>query len=258
MLEESMKSYKVCVIGDFHDSPKMSKDRIVWIAKHIKKTKPDYIIQIGDFSSIDSCCWHIKNDTMAARRNKGTLLEDLESLETVLELFNKTLGKSDIPKHVTLGNHENRLWKWEEANPEYYNMGKKQLLDLFTKYGWTYSSYGKFHFIGGVGFIHCPLNIMGKEFGGVGAERNIGLNSLFDVVYGHSHKSNDVRVPKIGTNNYTRVINVGCSMPDGHIEDYAKLGVTGWWWGLVDVQIYENHIQEVKTTTMKNLGQLYG
>ena len=41
----------------------------------------NYIIQIGDFSSIDSCCWHIKNDTMAARRNKGTLLEDLESLE---------------------------------------------------------------------------------------------------------------------------------------------------------------------------------
>ena len=89
----------------------------------------------------------------------------------------------------------------------------------------------------GVGFIHCPLNIMGKEYGGVGAERNIGLNSLFDVVYGHSHKSNDVRVPKIGTNNYTRVINVGCSMPDGHIEDYAKLGVTGWWWGIVDVQV---------------------
>ena len=42
------------VIGDVHDSPKLSKDRLTWIGKYARKSKPDYIIQIGDFGSFDS------------------------------------------------------------------------------------------------------------------------------------------------------------------------------------------------------------
>ena len=43
------QGHKVLVIGDTHDSPHIPQDRFKWIAKHIKKIKPDYIIHIGDF-----------------------------------------------------------------------------------------------------------------------------------------------------------------------------------------------------------------
>ena len=48
------QGHKVLVIGDIHDSPKIPQDRLTWIGKYAKKTKPDYIIQIGDFGSFDS------------------------------------------------------------------------------------------------------------------------------------------------------------------------------------------------------------
>ena len=253
-----MKVTKVCVIGDLHDAPAISKDRLRWLGKHIKNTKPDQVVQIGDFMSLDSCCWHIDNATMQARRNKGTFIEDIESFDIALAELNKGLGNYKVKKHVTLGNHENRLWKWEDRNPEYYNIGKRELFKTLKKYGWTASEYGEFYFIDGVGFTHVPFNVMGREFGGVSVERNIGQSSLFDVVFGHTHKFNGVRCPKIGNSNYIRVVNVGCSLPMNHIESYAKLSTTGWFWGVVDISIYNSKIQEVRTTTMDTLELTYG
>ena len=253
-----MKTTKVLVIGDSHDSPKIPKSRFLWIGKHIRKIKPQYVIQIGDFLSLDSCCWHIDNATMQARKNKGTFLEDIDSFDSALYELNKGIGKTKAIKHVTLGNHEFRLWKWEDNNPEYYNMGKNKLLKTLKKYGWTASEYGEFYFIEGVGFTHVPFNIMGREFGGVNVERNIGQNSLFDVVFGHTHKFNDIRCPKIGDSNYVRVVNVGCALPMNHVESYAKLSTTGWFWGLVDLTIYNSKIQEVRSITMDTLEFTYG
>ena len=253
-----MKTTKVLVIGDSHDSPKIPKNRFLWIGKHIRKIKPQYVVQIGDFLSLDSCCWHIDNATMQARKNKGTFIEDINSFDDALYELNKGIGKTKTIKHVTLGNHEFRLWKWEDNNPEYYNMGKNKLLKTLKKYGWTTSGYGVFYFIEGVGFTHVPFNIMGREFGGVNVERNIGQNSLFDIVFGHTHKFNDVRCPKIGDSNYIRVVNVGCALPMNHVENYAKLSTTGWFWGVVDLTIYNDKIQEVRSITMDTLELTYG
>ena len=43
------KGHNVIVIGDTHDSPKIPKDRFLWIGKYIRENRPDYIIHIGDF-----------------------------------------------------------------------------------------------------------------------------------------------------------------------------------------------------------------
>ena len=253
-----MKVTKVCVIGDLHDAPAIPKERLRWLGKHIKNTKPDQVVQIGDFLSLDSCCWHIDNATMQARKNKGTFIDDINSFDAALEELNKGIGNYKVKKHVTLGNHENRLWKWEDRNPEYYNMGKRELFGTLKKYGWTASEYGEFYFIDGVGFTHVPFNVMGREFGGVSVERNIGQSSLFDVVFGHTHKFNDVRCAKIGKSNYIRVVNVGCALPQHHVESYAKLSTTGWFWGLCELTIFDNHIQDVNTISMTTLEEMYG
>ena len=51
---------KVVVIGDTHDSPDIpDKSRFGWFSKHIKKFKLDYVVQIGDFISLDSCTHYI-------------------------------------------------------------------------------------------------------------------------------------------------------------------------------------------------------
>ena len=68
--------------------------------KHIKKTKPNHVIQIGDFLSLDSCCWHIDNATMEARKNKGTFIKDIESFNIALSELDKGLGNYKVKKHL--------------------------------------------------------------------------------------------------------------------------------------------------------------
>ena len=247
---------KVIVIADVHDAPAIPKDRMKWIGKHIEEQNPDRVVQIGDFATFDSLCWHIGNETMSGR-NKGTFNEDIESFKKCLSVLDNSLKKYKGLKHITYGNHEHRLYKWEQQNPEIYSMMQKQLVDVLTSFGWNHTIYGVFHMIDGVGFTHIPFNIMGKEFGGVSVERNIGQHSLFDVVFGHSHKYNDIRCPKIGDSNYVRVLNVGCSLPYGHVENYCKVCTTGWAWGITEINIFDNHIQDVNFISMKTLEDMY-
>jgi hypothetical protein len=42
-----MKVTKVCVIGDLHDAPGIPKERLRWLGKHIKNTKPDQVVLVG-------------------------------------------------------------------------------------------------------------------------------------------------------------------------------------------------------------------
>tara|TARA_R100000455_G_C6270907_1_gene126927 strand:- start:1967 stop:2278 length:312 start_codon:yes stop_codon:yes gene_type:complete len=101
-----------------------------------------------------------------------------------------------------------------------------------------------------------PLNQMGKPYGGMNSENSIARDSLHDVVFGHSHKRVDRTFPKLG-HNYITVINLGCSMPDGHVEDYAKHSVTGWSYGVYDITIENGRIKEQSWIPMTKLMREY-
>ena len=53
------------------------------------------------------------------------------------------------------------------------------------------------------------------------------------------------------------MVNVGSSMPHGHIEEYAKHNLSGWTWQITEIRIWDNHIQEVNSISMQTLEQLY-
>ena len=118
---------KVIVIGDLHDSPHIKdKSRFRWIGKHIAKTKPAYVVQIGDFLTLDSCTHYIPDDTFTARIEKPTFIKDMQSFDEAMEEFNYGLGKYKVKKFITLGNHERRMWRHEDKNPTFYGMCQKE------------------------------------------------------------------------------------------------------------------------------------
>ena len=250
------QGHKVLVIGDIHDSPKIPQDRLTWIGKYARKTKPDYIVQIGDFGSFDSLSSFQGNDTQQGKL-KDAFMVDIESLRNAIQKFNKALNNPSIPRHCTIGNHEMRVHKFEEKIPEIQGLMKKALYDSYHKNGWTTTEYGEFFFIGGVGFVHAPLNIMGREYGGKNAEIQIANDSVHDLVFGHTHKHRDWKAPKIGNSQFVRIINVGCSLPFNHVEEYAKLNMTGWSWGIVELHIWNSHIQESNFISMNRLEKEY-
>ena len=101
------KILKVLVIGDTHDSPHIpDKSRFGWFAKHIRKTKPDYVVQIGDFATFDSCTHYIRDDSYTAKIDKPIFMKDIESLDSAMEEFQYHLKDFKIKKYLTLGNHE--------------------------------------------------------------------------------------------------------------------------------------------------------
>lgn len=246
---------RVICIGDAHDSPALTdKSRFKWIGKYCRQEKPDVVIQIGDFATLDSLNTHVPNETFQGK-SKPTYMADMAS-------FNEALTEMNLPdgqeRHCTLGNHERRLYAFEDKAPEAYGMMQFELQSVFERHKWTFSPYGQITYYGGVGFVHAALNRLNKTYGGKNAEQTIANDSIHDLVIGHSHTERRHRAPKIGGNNYVQIINVGCALPDQHIEDYAQHALTGWSYGIADMTIKNGHVQDYHFVSMNRLGERYG
>lgn len=248
---------RVLAIGDCHDGPTLpDKTRFYAMGKYAKDNEVDQIIQIGDFASVDSLNRFDGNETLKGKE-KPSFGQDMQSFQEAIRAFHKGLDGYDVPKHVTLGNHEDRIWSYTNKNPEIVNMLDQILFATMDDYGWTYSPYGEFYFIGDVGFTHAPLNTMGKAYGGMQSENSIARDAMHDIVYGHTHKRLDKTFPKIG-NQFVNIINLGTSLPEGHIEEYARHTLTGWSYGVYDIQIKDGKIYETNWLPIGKLMKDYG
>lgn len=248
---------RVMAIGDAHDSPRLDKERFRWMGAHARSTNPTAIIQIGDMLTLDSLCEHVKNDTYEGRF-KPTFSEDIVSADMALRAFNEGLDNfSPASKHITLGNHEHRTELFANKHPEVYGMMAETMYRLLDKHGWTYSPFGEMYMVGGVGFVHVPLNEMGGRYGGKTAEQRVANDTVHDVVFGHSHRYRFHHAAKVGGRS-VNVMNLGCAMPDGHVEEYAKHSATGWTYGIVDMVIENGQIADHEFITMKELEKRYG
>lgn len=249
---------RILAIGDAHDDPETPKDRFRWMGKLAQDRGVDWIVQIGDFASMDSLNTHIPNETLAGKL-KNPFHEDVQSLNEALGQIDAGLGGHKPKKHVTLGNHERRVWLYEEQRPEVAGMLSGELMQTFADNGWETTPYGTFRYIGGVGFLHAAINRLNKTYGGKNAENTIANDALHDIVIGHSHVKRDVRVPKLGPSKHVTVLNLGCALPEGRVESYMLHGATtGWWWGACVLTLQNGQIIGVDAIPMGELGRRYG
>ena len=76
------------VIGDPHCTPKASNDRFLWAGKFARDLKPNTIICMGDFASMDSLSSYDKGKKQfEGRRYK----KDIDHAHDALDKFNKGL-----------------------------------------------------------------------------------------------------------------------------------------------------------------------
>lgn len=249
----------VVVIGDAHDNPNESKRRFKWLAKFCNDIKPNAIIQIGDVADLDSLCAHVPNDTLAAK-HKPSFDQDLVSLNEALRLFKATLNFKPKVMHMTLGNHCERIWRYENENPETFNTMVNRFTDVLESTGWSWTRYGEYYNYKGVDFVHRPLNYMKKPVGGKYVARAVAVDSARDIVFGDTHRFYDCRIGKLGTNGTEKIraVDVGCAMEWGQIKEYAKMNATSWWHGAVVLTIIDGHIEGVNSVPMLILQDRYG
>ena len=248
--------YKVVAVGDAHDSPALpDKSRFKWIARYAADVKPDQLVQIGDFGSFDSLSRHDAPGSLS-QKLRPSFARDMESLEEALAAIHGVIG-TDIPLHVTLGNHEARVQRFESNTAEIEGALWQPLLDLFARYGWRTHDEGLFHFVGGVGFVHAPRTLMGREYGGKTLNA-VANDAMFSIVFGHSHRMQVLSVPKIGPLAGVDIINLGTCMPTNHVEHYARVSTTGWTYGVMLLTIQGGRVIGHEFTSIDDLSRRYG
>jgi len=250
------KSMTIMAIGDSHDQPNISKDRFKWMGMHAATLKPDRIIHIGDFASWDSVSTHEERGS-ASHAMRPSFKTDLESCEEAMCALYKEVSHLDIPQDMTAGNHEDRIHRFENKNPETVGTLFTQFEEMAARYRWRIHPYGQWLLVDGVGFIHVPMNIMGRPYGGQNSENQIANHATHSIVFGHTHRSTFRKVPKIGINNSIEVLNLGSSMPDGYVAKYAGTATTGWSYGIYELQIQAGHILQYRHISMRQLEEQY-
>jgi hypothetical protein len=251
---------RVLAIGDLHQDPR-HPDRLeilTWIARYASEHRFDRIVQIGDWSTWDSVNQHDKNDTHAAKF-KPQISDDMANLETSLRAFRLGIDPDYKPRcYVTLGNHENRLERFENATPEAHGTFTRQRDELFLGFGWKPRPYGELFYIEGVAFTHHPVNGAGRAFGGETGPQRAANKTTVPVVSGHTHRRQIHDAAKIGPVERISMVEIGCALPWGTIEGYARHSNTGWWWGVCDLTVNAGEITDCGFVSMLTLEARYG
>lgn len=267
-VEKGCGYIKVATIGDMHDSPFLGKSRFTALGQWIVRYQPDYVVQIGDWATMDSLNTHIDNSTTEAK-TKPTFTMDLDSLKESLEALHAPIEAHNArctrknglkpvkPKFVfTMGNHEARMLAYGNRNPEVGADFHNRFVNIMNSFGWEVVPYKEYYYIEQVAFTHAPHNGMGKPMGGENTSTNAANKLTHDLVHGHTHRGQVIRKPKIGDQNaFVTVIDLGTALPYGHIEDYAKHGVCGWTWGAWELLI-RNRIEAWNFVPMDILEKL--
>lgn len=249
-------TYKVLAIGDCHASPQTPcKERFKWMGRLAADLGVDTVVQIGDFATLDSLSRHIPNESLQGKL-KSPFSQDLADLRESMGLFNEGLGSHRVRKTCTFGNHENRAWRYEDSHPEVAGIVTGELTTTFEQFGWEWTEYGAWQFIGGVGFIHAPINKLGKTMGSE-SRLNVLSKMVFDVVRGHDHQEYTQPQAKFGPIGHVTLVGLGCGLPHGHIESYATHALNGWSWGTKEILIRSGRIESAKWYSMLELQERY-
>jgi hypothetical protein len=77
------------------------------------------------------------------------------------------------------------------------------------------------------------------------------------VVSGHTHRRQVHDSPKIGPIDVISMVEIGCGLPWGEVESYAKHGMTGWWYGIVPMTVQGGVITDLNFISMLSLRRRY-
>lgn len=259
LITPSSTSERVLVIGDLHQDPR-HPDRLkalTWIARYASEHRYERIVQVGDWSTFDSVNQHDKNDTVKARFKPG-IRDDLDNLQQSHAAFRRGIDADYKPKLTFLqGNHEYRIERFENANPETVGTFSLSRDETFAQFGWKTRPYGEMFYVEGVGFTHHPTNGAGRAYGGKTGPQRAANESTVPVVSGHTHRRQVHDSPKIGPIDTISMVEVGCGMLWGEVESYAVHGLTGWWWGICPMTVSGGCITDLNFVSMLSLRSRY-
>lgn len=242
--EEFGNAIRVMVFGCAHDATDIpDKVRFANAGRLACRLRPDFVVDLGDTLDLDSLSRFAAPGSQDDR-DRPFFRAEMDSLTAALSAFREHGPDPDeIPHYHLHGNHEYRAARYEAANPMAQGVFTTALDQVYARFGWTVKPYREWLFLDGVGFIHAPINGVGKEVAGKFPDQIIAQETTFSVVWSHTHKNVLVNRPKFGIGNSLRVYNTGSFMPQGYVKSYAGLAMTGWTYGVSELLLRDGLIE---------------
>lgn len=169
---------KHLIIPDIQAKPGVPLNHLDWIGVYIVAKKPDVIVCLGDFADMESLCSYDKGKkSFEGRRYKEDIRAAQLAMEKLLNPLKEYNHRQIINKKkqykprmiMTLGNHENRIERAVELQPEFDEViGYKDL----PYENWEVIDFLKPVEIDGISYCHYLTNpYTGKPYGGTAANQ---------------------------------------------------------------------------------------
>jgi hypothetical protein len=158
------------VIPDSQVKASTNLDWLRCIGEYIVAKKPDVIIHLGDFADLESLSSYDKGKKSAeGRRIQKDIDAAVKGMETLLAPLRsyQQFNPDYQPRMVlTLGNHEDRLTRHIESNPELEGFLTMDSLQ-YEQFGWEVVPFLTPINIDGINYCHFFANpFTGKPYGG--------------------------------------------------------------------------------------------
>jgi len=223
------------IIPDTQVKPGVKTNHLKAAGNYIVRHKPDVIIHLGDHFDMHSLSSYDKGTKKAEGAN---YLEDIKAgqgaMEELLSPIKKYNKKQKKGKHrqynprmvFLLGNHENRIARHINANPELDGVLGFHTLGL-EGYGWEVQDFLKPIEIDGLTYAHYFYQPMsGHPYGGKATTK---LNNVgFSFVMGHQ-QGLDMAMKHLGNGKTLRGLVAGSFYQ--HFEDYKGHQANDHWQG---------------------------
>lgn len=263
-----MKPKDILIIGDAHAKPGVSNDRFYWAGRYAADTKPDIIVDMGDWADFPSLSSY--DDGKKSYEGRRYIL-DVQAALAAREEFNRGLqahSKRDAARHKAKysptkyalgGNHcEGRISRVIEGDPKLDGLiGVKDL--EYEKYGWKYVPFRETVHLQGFAFCHYfTSGVMGRPIGGEMPALSLLRKQFTSCVSAHSHLWDIAhRTRPDGTRVWGLV--AGCYLASDQWEDYAGPANQLWWRGLTLLRgAKDGDFESLETITVRQLEKRYG
>ena len=227
------------VIPDTQCKGGIDKDYLTWVGKYIVDRKPSVIVHLGDHADMPSLSSYdkgrrtaegrrVSEDIDAAIEGMNLLLKPLQDLQ--LEELRRYGYIKYRPKMVlTLGNHEGRITRHVDANPELH--GFLSIDDLkYKEMGWEVYDFLEPVIVNGVTYCHYMANPMtGKPYGGMAANILKHVGESFTVGHKQTLEVTTRFLPASGKQQWG-IIAGSCYT---HDEDYKGYQGNHHWRGVI-------------------------
>lgn len=252
--EDPVVGKTVLVIGDAHAEPNQSLRRFRWLGRMVRDIKPDLVVGIGDWWSLDSLGSFDKPGSVQFEGRR--FWEDVDAGVAALQVYKESLGKFSCRHVMTLGNHEHRILRVAESDSRFSDLFSYEVLKL-SHYGWEALDYLVPLEYEGIAFVHCftqPSTSKTLERG-VNLCRNVIQKHHTSGVFGHTHLYGYYEDLTLAGLRMC-VLNVGCYFT--HHMSYAGPDNARWRRGIAVLRNVKNGAFDPEWWSMERIISKYG